>query len=759
MSAARIPTNKNNQTSVTSSNLHVLREKITCVVCKKLYSKPKTLPCLHSFCYSCLASLQRSELSMKKLQCPKCQNIIVLEGKSLNSFPDAFSINRQISEYTFLQKVHGIVDTNCEKCTEKSVKATMFCDGCGKFVCDLCVTIHRNWSEFSSHKLLMISDLKECYHKYIPNDTPPLMCMQHEKDCSIFCETCHREICHECIIRSHRDHKYNLSEDSAMQHKLSTKEKLKMIDSVPFELESAIARLKKLSQDSVHEGSSIKAKIEKEFKEIELVVAKQKRSLIRDATMAIVGKVQLLDKQRLEQDLIKQKVVSCKDFVNCMIDNDHNSEFFVLKKQMCDRIAEVCKEFSTTELVPIEQPNIRFSFDDTIIKHLAATGSVNDGSFLHIGYSSQSMGAPSSSWISHFLVSEVITFYVALSSSFFKIRNNPADKISAEIRCVRDNSVCPTTVTININGFAKIQCTFAERGRYIFTINVGNQHVSGSPRTLFVLPHSSDQFHTPIRSITKLSNPKGIVINHKNQIIISQESLHNVTLYGKRCRKIVSFGSYGDGEAQFNHPSGLTIDKQDFIYVCDSKNNRVQKFDGDGNFVKEFSEVGDYGALNQPTGININEDDELFVVDRGNGHIVVLTTDLVYKRSFGSTGKGKGQFEDPWDIAFDSNRLAYITDIKMHTVHIFDPTGEYRGRIGIQGTQKSRLNRPSGIVIDQYGRIFVCEFGNHRVSIFHISSEFIDCFSTGLSMVNPHSITIDRDGFVYVSCADTVHIF
>lgn len=762
MSAKRIPTNNNNnnQSSTTLSSLHLLREKITCTICKKLYDKPKTLPCLHSFCLSCLASIQLSELAMKKVECPECQKMIVVEGDSLNAFPDAYSINRQMSEFTFLQKVHGIVDTKCEKCTGKSVKATMFCDGCGKFVCDLCVTIHKSWSEFSSHKLLTLSDLKECYHKYIPSDMIPTTCLQHEKECNIFCETCHREICHECIIRSHRDHQYNLTDDSAKQHKLTTKEKLKMIETVPFELESAIAQLKQLSQDFMQEGNSTKAKIEKVFKEIELATAKRQKALISDATMTVESKIQLLDDQRMELDQIKQKAVSCKEFVNSTIDGDQNSEFFVLKKQMCDRIAEVSKEFSATELTPIEQPRIGFSFDETIIKHLSTSGSVNDGSFLHVGYSSQSKGASSSAWPSQFFVSEVVTFYVALSSSFFKIRNNPANKISAEIRCMRDNSVCPATVAINISGFAKVQCSFAERGRYTFIVKIGSQHISGSPYTFFVRPLSSNQFQNPLRSITKLSSPKGLIVNHKNQIIISQESQHNVTVFGKRCRKVLSFGSYGAGEAQFNHPCGVTVDKQDFIYVSDSKNNRIQKFDGDGHFINEFDGEGTkYGSMNQPTGINVNGDEELFIVDRGNGHIIVLTTDLEYKRSFGSIGKGKSQFDEPWDIAFDANGLAYVTDIKMHTVHIFNSTGEYRGQIGVQGTQKSRLNRPSGIAIDQFGRIFVCEFGNHRVSIFHVSSEFIDCFSTGLSMVNPHSITIDEDGFVYVSSAEAVHIF
>lgn len=760
MATRRVPSNTQNKNS--SSNLHSLREKITCGVCNKQYVNPKTLPCLHSYCLSCLASLQLSDLAQKKLVCPECDKSVVIESDSLNAFPDAFIINRQISEFVFLQKVHGVVDSNCEKCTGKSVKSTTFCDGCGKFVCDLCVTIHRSWSEFSDHELLKLSDLKECYLKYIPNTVTPTNCIQHDKECTAYCETCTKEVCHECILRSHKEHQCNLTADSAKNHKSSTKEKLLMIDTVPDELDAAISKLQRLSQKFIQDGNAVKAEIEEKFKEIEVTVAKRQKALITEAMTTVDEKTRLLGVQRKDLVHIKNKVTSCKSFVNQTIESDHNSEFLVLKKQMCDRIAEVSKEFSATELTPFEQPSIKFSLDSTLKSKLKKSGSTNDGSILHVGYSSLANNNCTSAnvWPSQFFINEVVTFYISLSTSYFRIRSNPAEQIAAEIHCIRDNSICPATITINSSGFAKIQCSFAERGRYIFIVKISGQHINGSPHPFFVKPSPTTQFHAPVRSINKLTTPKGLAVNRKNQIIISQEDLHNVTVFGRRCRKVLSFGSSGSGEAQFNRPNGVATDSKNCIFISDSKNNRIQKFDGEGNFMKEFNGENDTcGVLKQPTGIHVSRYDEVYVVDRGNRRIVVLTADLAYKYTFGSMGKNKGQFEDPWDICMDSNGLVYVTDTKMHTIQIFDPTGEYRGQVGMQGTQKSRLSRPSGIAIDQFGRIFVCEFGNHRVSIFHVSSEFVDCFSTGLSMVNPHSIALDDDGFIYVSSAEAVHVF
>ena len=533
-----------------------------------------------------------------------------------------------------------------------------------------------------------------------------------------------------------------------------------MIETVPDELDVAISKLQQLSKKFVLDGNAVKAEIEEKFKELEVTIVKRQKALIAETTTTVDEKTKLLDDQRKDLVHIKNKVTSCKSFVNQTIESDHNSEFLILKKQMCERIAEVSKEFSATELTPIEQPSIKFSLDASLRSKLKTCGSNGDGSILHVGYSSSANCTPANAWPSYFFINEVVTFYISLSTSYFRIRSNAAEQIAAEIHCIRDNSICPATVTIYNSGFAKIQCSFAERGRYVFIVKICGQHISGSPHPFFVRPTQATQFHAPVRSINKLTTPKGLAVNRKNQIIISQEDLHNVTVFGRRCRKVVSFGSSGSGEAQFNRPNGVSTDSKNCIFIADTKNNRIQKFDGDGNFIKEFNGENDTcGILKHPTGIHVSHDDEVYVVDRGNGRIVILTADLAYQRAFGSLGKNKGQFEDPWDICLDSNGLVYVTDTKMHTIQIFDPSGEYRGQIGTQGTQKSRLSRPSGIAIDQFGRLFVCEFGNHRVSIFHISSEFVDCFSTGLSMVNPHSIALDEDGFIYVSSAEAVHVF
>ena len=40
----------------------------------------------------------------------------------------------------------------------------------------------------------------------------------------------------------------------------------------------------------------------------------------------------------------------------------------------------------------------------------------------------------------------------------------------------------------------------------------------------------------------------------------------------------MQWGSYGANNSEFRSPNGITISDDEFIYVVDTKNSRIQKF-------------------------------------------------------------------------------------------------------------------------------------------------------------------------------------
>ena len=70
-----------------------------------------------------------------------------------------------------------------------------------------------------------------------------------------------------------------------------------------------------------------------------------------------------------------------------------------------------------------------------------------------------------------------------------------------------------------------------------------------------------------------------------------------IAKYEPSGKYIKSWGSRGRGPGQFNIVHGIAIDAQGNVYAADEGNRRVQVFDGDGTFKKQFLNVGTPTAI------------------------------------------------------------------------------------------------------------------------------------------------------------------
>jgi hypothetical protein len=70
--------------------------------------------------------------------------------------------------------------------------------------------------------------------------------------------------------------------------------------------------------------------------------------------------------------------------------------------------------------------------------------------------------------------------------------------------------------------------------------------------------------------------------------------LANLIIASNVHAQVFSFrwGSLGSGDGQFNKPIGIAIDSSGNLYVSGLNNNRIQKFDGDGNFLTKWGSSG-----------------------------------------------------------------------------------------------------------------------------------------------------------------------
>jgi len=112
----------------------------------------------------------------------------------------------------------------------------------------------------------------------------------------------------------------------------------------------------------------------------------------------------------------------------------------------------------------------------------------------------------------------------------------------------------------------------------------------------------------------------------------------------------------------FSLPTGVALDKDGNVYVTDTLNNRVEIFDADGGFIREFGKPGDgAGHFARPKGIAVDRDGHIWVTDEVQSRVQVFDKEGRLLLFMGERGWYPGQFQALYGIAADNYNNRIIT--------------------------------------------------------------------------------------------------
>ncbi len=226
---------------------------------------------------------------------------------------------------------------------------------------------------------------------------------------------------------------------------------------------------------------------------------------------------------------------------------------------------------------------------------------------------------------------------------------------------------------------------------------------------------------------------------------------------------VLSWGGPGALEGQFSFPKGSAVDSRGNIYVVDSQNNRIQKFDSEGRFITVWGSAGEApGQFGEPWGIAVDAEDNVYVADTWNHRIQKFTdggTLITQWGTFQDVGgellEPQGTFYGPRDIAIDAEGNVYITDTGNKRVQKFDSDGNPLGQWGGAGSEPGQFLEPVGIAIDGEGNIYVADTWNQRIQKFSRDFQFVAQWPVqgwfGESVLNKPYLAVDADGNVYAT--------
>ena len=265
-------------------------------------------------------------------------------------------------------------------------------------------------------------------------------------------------------------------------------------------------------------------------------------------------------------------------------------------------------------------------------------------------------------------------------------------------------------------------------------------------------------------------------------------------------------GVEGSGNGEMMYPRAVANDMLNCLYVVDTGNNRIQKFNSTGQFMLDFPishESENYSscgaAINNEQAVLIcpevkmheadmamadtilvyslegqllhrlaNRDHlrkALSVAVNSMGHIIIAdfewNTIFIFDRpgrllhKFGDTGCGPGQFNHPTFLCVGHDDCIIVSDGDNHRIQVFDKHGKFEYEFGGKGSGKGQFNMPFGVTTDNHGNILVVDGGNRRVQIFKYGGDFAGCIESVSDKMNaPRGIAVTTDGHVFVADRD-----
>jgi hypothetical protein len=222
----------------------------------------------------------------------------------------------------------------------------------------------------------------------------------------------------------------------------------------------------------------------------------------------------------------------------------------------------------------------------------------------------------------------------------------------------------------------------------------------------------------------------------------------------------------GSGPGQFSCPFDIATQGNDYIYVADLNNLRVQRFAGlDGNvpldYIQSFVLRGRDQQPCAPYGVAVDPSGDVWISGgptRDECQVVgKFSRSGAQVLTFGSRGDGPGQFYGYMHVAADPGGNVYVSDFANGRVQKFDTNGTFLSSFGHNGTGEGDFYGPHGLAVDPAGNVWVAETGiNHRVQQFTPGNAFAARFAVGGPGPSghedyPYDVVADSHCNVYVT--------
>jgi len=246
---------------------------------------------------------------------------------------------------------------------------------------------------------------------------------------------------------------------------------------------------------------------------------------------------------------------------------------------------------------------------------------------------------------------------------------------------------------------------------------------------VFVFDFENHGFHT----LNSMHRPVGLALDGDENLYVAEQETRGASVYD-RDGNFLRFIT----DDSIERPAGVAVDRnKGKLYLVDSGHSEstehtVKIFDLEGKLLGHLGDGrGGYpGQFLFPTYIAVDASSNVYVSDTLNSRVQKFDPDGNYLMSFGGRGNGWGMFDKPKGVALDSFGNVYVADSGWSNVQIFNSKGEILLFFGGRGPIPGMLKNATDVSIDSHNNIYVGDYINHRVEQYRlVNTTAADSFS------------------------------
>ncbi|XP_023198154.1 tripartite motif-containing protein 3-like isoform X1 [Xiphophorus maculatus] len=731
------------------------KQFLVCSICLDHYHNPKVLPCLHTFCESCLQNYIPPE--SLTLSCPVCRQTSILPEKGVGALQNNFFITNLME---VLQR-----EPECSRPEACSVLESVSAAVAGK----------------------------------------PLCCPNHEgKVMEFYCESCETAMCLDCTEGEHRDHMTVPLRDVVEQHKAVLKTQLDAIHSRLPQLTAAVELVSEISRQLNERKTEAVAEINSTFEELERVLHHRKTALITDLENICSSKQKVLHAQLSSLLQGKEHIQSSCSFTEQALSHGNATEVLLVQKQMSERVTALARHDFP------EKPHQNAHLDCQVETEGLRRSIQNLGVLLTtsaVAHTSVATGEG----LRHAATGQHQTITVTTKDKDGELVRTGNAVLKGEILSADGNRAADVEITDNKNGTYEVGYTLRSEGEYSFCLLLYGQPIRGSPFRLRVVK-PSDVPQSPDDVKRRVKSPSGTGGHIRQKAVRRPSSMYSTTKKKENPIEdelIYRVGSRGREKGEFTNLQGISASSNGRVVVADSNNQCIQVFSNDGQFKMRFGVRGrSPGQLQRPTGVTVDMNGDIVVADYDNRWVSIFSSDGKFKNKIGagrlmgpkgvamdknghiitvdnkaccvfifqSNGKlvtkfgGRGtsdrQFAEklgpnfnksgsvfsPHFVAVNNKNEIIVTDFHNHSVKVYSADGEFLFKFGSHGEGNGQFNAPTGVAVDANGNIIVADWGNSRIQVFDSTGSFLSYINTSADpLYGPQGLALTSDGHVAVA--------